>query len=322
MSGEPVQNGGCENGTGSETQTPEPSPVPQGQKADREQPDPVSAHNRQRLAILLIIFAWTYLYNVLIKGMTPVRGFFEILDTISDDFVMGALLTIALGVAIVFVYSFTKLYTQIIANIYSFRIIEDLFFSDLKEGRYAVFFNKIIRFEEQPHPDTTCPTRVSSLLFSFSFIYVMSWIYLVLFSEALFFVSWSAGVDLPVDQGNLLLLPTLALAIPFSARVMAFVRYPYAQSYADFMPGAVFVLLVVAALGTLFESDDQKFFLATVFGSAENRLIFLRNGAFLAFVPVFFEACFWILELFREERRLGLISQPDTISAPVDAETE
>jgi hypothetical protein len=260
-------------------------------------------YNRQRMAILLVIFAWTYLYNTLIKGLGPVRGFFAILDTISDDFVMGALLTIGIGVAIVFVYSFTKLYTQIIANIYSFRIIEDLVYTDLKQGRYAMFFNKIIRFEEQLHPDTTCPTRVSSLLFSFSFVYVMSWIYVVLFSEALFFVSWSAGVDLPIDQENLLLLPTLALAIPFSARVMAFVRYPYAQGYADFMPGAVFVLLLVAALGTMFESDDQKFFLASVFGNPEYRLIFLRNGAFLAFVPVFFEACFWIYELYCEENR-------------------
>jgi hypothetical protein len=279
-------------------------------------------HNRQRLAILLIIFAWTYLYNTLIKGLGPVRGFFEILDTISDDFVMGALLTIGIGVAIVFVYSFTKLYTQIIANIYSFRIIEDLVYTDLKEGRYAMFFNKIIRFEEQPHPDTTCPTRVSSLLFSFSFVYVMSWIYLVLFSEALFFVSWSAGVDLPIDRGNLLLLPTLALAIPFSARVMAFVRYPYAQGYADFMPGAVFVLLLVAALGTLFESDDQKFFLASVLANGEYRLIFLRNGAFLAFVPVFFEACFWIYELYREEDRNKSHSASEARASIMDIATE
>ena len=30
---------------------------------------------------------------------------------------------------------------------------------------------------------------------------------------------------------------------------MAYLRYPYTQDYADFMPGAVFVLLLVAALG-------------------------------------------------------------------------
>ncbi len=260
-------------------------------------------YNRLRLAILLVLVAWTYLYNTLIKQFGPVDGFFQILDTISDDFVMGALVTIGVGVAIVFVYSFTKLYTQIIANIYSFRILENLLHGDLREGRYADFLGKLIHFEDQPHPDTTCPTRVSSLLFAFAFIYVMSWIYLMLFSEALFFVSWSAGVDLPIHEENLLLLPTLALAIPFSARVMAFLRYPYAQSYADFMPGAVFVLLLVAALGSLFESEDQKFFLRDVFRNVEYAWIFLRNGLFLAFIPVFFESCFWIFELYREETR-------------------
>lgn len=278
-----------------EQKAPPPRPDEPPQKARK------TDHNRQRMAIVLMILCWTYGYNVLIKGQGPVRGFFEILDTISDDFVMGALVTIALGLLIVAVYSMTRLYTQIIANIYSFRIIEELVHGDLRSGRYRQFFSKLIRFEDQPHPETTCPTRVSSLLLSFAFVYAMSWIYVMLFSEALFFVSWSAGVDLPFDENNLLLLPTIALSIPFSARVMAFLRYPYAQAYADFMPGAVFVLLMVASLGVMFESDDQKFFLAEVMKNPEYRLLFFRNGAFLAFVPLFFEACFWIYELFRDE---------------------
>jgi hypothetical protein len=243
------------------------------------------------------VLVWTYVYNLTLKEMGPISAFFEILDTISDDFVMGTLFTVGVGLGIVVVFSITKLYTQIISNVYSFRIIEDLVHGDLREGRYRDFFRKLFHFEDQPLPDTCCPARVSSLLYSFSFLYVMSWIYVVLFSEALFFVSWSAGVDLELSKANLLLLPTLALAIPFSARVMAYLRYPYAQDYADFMPGAVFVLLVVTALGTLFESQDQAFFLKRVYANPEYRISFLRNGAFLAFIPVFFEAGFWLLEL-------------------------
>ncbi|TVP99201.1 MAG: hypothetical protein EA381_10540 [Planctomycetaceae bacterium] len=309
------------------------SPAPASSPAD-ESPAPAlrTDHNRLRMAILLIIVIWTYAYNTLIKGFGPVRGFFEILDTISDDFVMGGLVTIALGLLIVAAYSVTRLYSQIIANIHSFRIMEDLVSTDFRAGRYRDFAAKVIRFEEQPLPQSTCPTRVSSLLFSFSFIYVMSWVYLVLFSEALFFVSWSAGVDLPINEGNVLLLPTLALAIPFSARVMAFLRYPYAQAYADFMPGAVFVLMVVFALGNLFESDDQKFFLSQLALDREMKILFLRNGLFLAFLPVFFEACIWIYELYREELSYtggrqdigvrdvaaGLDEEPPDASHPID----
>lgn len=256
-----------------------------------------------RLTIVAVLLLWTYLYNLFIKEHGAVGSFFKILDTISDDFVMGTLTTVAAGVGIVAVFSVTKLYTQIISNVYSFRILEGLIFEDLRRGEFRQFCIKIANFESLPTPDTIFPSRVASLLLSFSFMYIMSWIYVILFSEALFFVSWSAGVDLPLgDEEKLLFLPTLALAIPFSARVMAYLRYPYAQDYADFMPGAVFVLIIVWGLGTIFESDQQKFFLKQVWNNEQYLLSFLRNGTFLAFIPVFFEGAFWLFELNRRQR--------------------
>lgn len=142
----------------------------------------------------------------------------------------------------------------------------------------------------------------SSPLLALAFIDVLSWIYILLFSEALFFVAWSAGVNPEVNVNTMIQMPMLALAIPFSARVMAYLRYPYAQDYADFMPGAVFVLLVVAAIGYLFESDDQQFYLVRVFTNPELTAMFLRNAPFLAFIPVFFEASCWIFELTRPQQ--------------------
>jgi len=259
--------------------------------------------NRLRISIVALILAWTFFYNLLIKEQAPWKAFFQLLDTISDDFVMGATLTIGVGLAIVVVFSLTKLYTQIIANIHSFRMIEDLVHGELARKDYRGFLSKVLTLEDQPHPETVCPRHVSSLVLSFSFIYALSWVYVVLFSEALFFVSWSAGVNLPINANTLYMLPTLGLAIPFSARVMAYLRYPYAQDYADFMPGAVFVLLLVATLGVLHESPDQKFFLPQVWEDTRFLLDFLRNGAFLAFIPVFFEAAFWLVELSRADLR-------------------
>ncbi|MCP4042784.1 MAG: hypothetical protein GY731_12655, partial [Gammaproteobacteria bacterium] len=230
------------------------------------------------------------------------RAFFNILDTISDDFLMGTLFTILLGMGIVVAFSVTKLYTQIISNIHSFRILEQLFFGEVRQGNNSGFISSLLNFQDLPLPKSCCPLRISSLLFAFGFIYVMSWIYLIVFSEALFFISWSAGVDLPINAQNLLLLPTLALAIPFSARVMAYLRYPYTQDYADFMPGAVFVLLIVVSLGYLYQSDDQKFFITQVVASTDYLIPFLKNGVFLAFIPVFFEAVFWMYQLNEEEK--------------------
>jgi len=262
--------------------------------------------NKLRITTIALILVWVFFYNLLIKEQPFWTAFFQILDTVSDDFIMGATFTISIGLSIVLVFSLTKLYTQIIANVYSFRMIEDLFYSKLVRGKWKAFSSAVLSLEDQPLPSTVCPRRVSSLVLSFSFIYTMSWIYVALFSEALFFVSWSAGVNLEINSDTLYYLPMLGLAIPFSARVMAYLRYPYAQDYADFMPGAVFVLLLVFSLGKLHDSHDQVFFLKQIFANSGFTIDFLRNGTFLAFIPVFFEGAFWLFELSRKEEESSL----------------
>ncbi len=258
--------------------------------------------NQLRLTLLLVVLGWTFAYNVLIKGQPPIRAFFSILDTISDDFVGGSAVALLVGCGIVVVFSVTKLYTQVISHGHSFRILEDLVYEELLRGNYRRFFSRLVRIEEQPKPETVFPVRVSSMLIVLCLLYTLSWLYVLLFSEALYFVCWSAGVQLPLrDPQSLLLLPMLAMAVPFSARVMAYIRYPYAQDYADFMPGALFVLLVVGAMGQLYGSSDHVFFLVQVFQDREFAQSFLRNGAFLAFIPLFFEAGYWFAEMRRWE---------------------
>jgi hypothetical protein len=279
---------------------------PPAQSAGEESHPPgPGRENRQMLTIIIFLVVWTLAYNIFIKREGIGRAFFRILNTVSDDFVTGSLLAIGLGLAIVAVYSITKLYGQIIANIYSFAILEELIFADLRSGHLVRFFRKLLTFRDQPSPPHVCPRRISAMLFGLGLIYFLSWIYVILFSEALFFLSWSSGVDLPITPKNLLLMPTLALSIPFSARVMAYLRYPYAQDYADFMPAAVFALLMVTVLGYLFESGDQKFFLATVYKNKGYMVDFLTNGILLAFIPVFFESAYWLLDVYAQSPKKG-----------------
>jgi hypothetical protein len=245
--------------------------------------------NRLRVAIPVVLGGWVFIYNLLVKQQEPLEAFFRILDTVSDDFMVGTALTFALGIAIAVLFSFTKLYTQIISNVDSFRILEEIYDETVTRGDVRGFFSRLLHFSDESPRREPFPSRIGGLLFAFGFIYLMSWIYVVMFSEALFFVAWSAGVDLPITPHNLLLMPTLALAIPFSARVMAYLRYPHTQDYADLMPGAAFVLLIVATLGYLFQSDDQKFFLTQVYENPSYLASFAENGAYLAFIPVFFE---------------------------------
>ena len=251
--------------------------------------------------IIAALIGWAYLYNVVMKEHGWLEGLFQIIDTLTEDLVTNSVVTVVVGCGILLVFTATKLYTQIISNAYSFRILEKMAIEDVPFRRFREIGHRLLNFQDEPEPETVYPLRPTSVLIAFSTLYVMSWIYLILFSEALFFVSWSAGVDLPITEQNLQLLPTLALAIPFSARVMAYLRYPYTQDYADFMPGAVFVLLLVASLGYLFGSDDQQFFLLRVWNNDIYLNTFLQNGLLLAFIPVFTEALYWMLIIFVSE---------------------
>jgi len=252
-------------------------------------------------SIVLLLLVWAFLFNIVVKEQSAIVAFFEIIDTITENLVMGSIVTVLMGFGIVTVFTVTKLYTQIISRTGSFRMIERLFKEEVSQGNWKEFGRRLLHFEEEVESEEVVPDNLSSILIALSLLYLMSWVYVLLFSEALFFVSWSAGVDLPITVENIELLPTLALAIPFSARVMAYLRYPYAQDYADFMPGAVFVLLLVGSLGYLFHSDDQQFFLLRVWHDQQLLREFLRSGLTLAFVPVFSEALFWMFDIFINE---------------------
>ena len=78
--------------------------------------------NKLRISTIAMILVWVFFYNLLIKEQPFWVAFFQILDTISDDFIMGAMFAIGVGLSIVIVFSFTKLYTQVIANMHSFRM--------------------------------------------------------------------------------------------------------------------------------------------------------------------------------------------------------
>ena len=161
-------------------------------------------------SIIFTLLGWAFLYNVVVKEMSLAGAFFAIIDTITEDLVMGSLVTISVGVGIVLVFTITKLYTQIISRADSFRVLEEIVYHDLTQKRLKTVGNRLLNFQDEPEAQNVYPARPTSALISFALLYVMSWTYLLLFSEALFFVSWSAGVDLQISQENIRLLPTLA----------------------------------------------------------------------------------------------------------------
>ena len=118
----------------------------------------------------------------------------------------------------------------------------------------------------------------------------------------MYFAAWSAGVELPFYPENMHIIPMFAIAVPFTARLMAYMKYPYAQDYASFIPGILFVVVLLLAFAGYMGGNFQ-FLLKEIYNTEEVGYFvrgalfwkFLKDGVMIAFYPVFGEVVFFYL---------------------------
>jgi hypothetical protein len=244
---------------------------------------------------------WLFAYNIVSHGMGPIEAFFKILDGV-NELVIGMLGVVAIGLGIVVVFTLTNLFTQMITNLYSMRIMEDLIRDHLMKGEWRLFIYKMIHFAEQPQPETPFPRYVSSAIMVFGYHYMVSWFYLVVFSECLYFAAWSAGVYLDLYPETMNIIPMFAIAVPFTARLMAYFKYPYVEEYASFIPGILFVVVLLLAFAGYMGGEFQ-FLLQDIWLREQEPFFaqgalfwkFMKDGLIIAFYPVLGEVIFFYL---------------------------
>ena len=258
--------------------------------------------NATLMVSLSVVLVWLYVYNLVVHKMNPVLGFFKILDGI-NDLVLGMVTVVIIGVGIVFVFTITNLFTQTITNLYSVRLLEDLVRAHLMKGEYKTFFRGLLTFNDLPKPDSPFPRYTSSALVVFAYHYIISWFYLVVFSECLWFAAWSAGVYLDLYPSTMGIVPIFAIAVPFTARLMAYFDYPYADDYAAFIPGILFVVVLLLAF-VAYMGGPFQYFVQDIYNRSEPGFFkqgalfwkFLKDGLMIAFYPVFGEVVFFYLQ--------------------------
>lgn len=273
-----------------------------------QSPPPEGNPTAVMMTCIAVVLGWLYAYNVVVHDMGVVEGFFKILDGV-NDLVIGVITLAVIGLGIVAVFTVTNLFTQSMTNLYSMRIIEDLLRNHLAKGELKTFFAKLINLNDQPQPDSPLPRYVSSAIAVMAYHYVLAWFYLVVFSECLWFAAWSAGVYLDLYPETMSIVPMFAVAIPFTARLMAWFRYPYADDYAGFIPGILFVVVLllafVAYMGGPFQYFVEDIYNREVEGFFVQGSLFwkfLREGCVIAFYPVFGELIFLYVQYQQQER--------------------
>ena len=258
------------------------------------------------MTCIAVVLTWLYAYNIVVHDMGWIEGFFKILDGV-NELVIGVITLAVIGFGIVAVFTVTNLFTQSMTNLYSMRIIEDLLREHLARGEVKTFFVKLININDIPQPDSPLPRYVSSAVAVMAYHYLLAWFYLVVFSECLWFAAWSAGVYLDLYPETMSIVPMFAVAIPFTARLMAWFRYPYADDYAGFIPGILFVVVLllafVAYMGGPFQYFVEDIYNREVEGFFVKGSLFwkfLREGCIIAFYPVFGELVFLYLHYQKE----------------------
>ena len=271
---------------------------------------------------LSVTLLWLFTYNIFVHEMNPLVAFFKILDGI-NDLVIGMLGVLTIGFGIVVVFTLTNLFTQMITNLYSTRIMEDLIREHLFAREWRTFIYKVIHFSEQPHPPTPFPRYVSSAILVFTYHYLLSWFYLVVFSECLYFAAWSAGVYLDLYPETMGIIPMFAIAVPFTARLMAYFKYPYVEEYASFIPGILFVVVLLLAF-VAYMNGPFQYFLADIWNREQEPFFsqgtlfwkFMRDGLIIAFYPVLGEVVFFYLmyhDIQKEHHDLDEVAMHDEV---------
>ncbi len=296
-------------------------------KITKEELEQIKASAKATLYVSMgVTLVWLFAYNIVGHDMNPALAFFKVLDGI-NELVIGMLYVVVIGLGIVTVFTLTNLFTQTMTNLYSLRIMEDLIREHLFKGEWKVFIVKMIHFNEQPKPVTPFPRYVSSALMVFTYHYIVSWFYLIVFSECLYFAAWSAGVYLDFFPESMNIIPMFAVAVPFTARLMAYFRYPYVDDYASFIPGILFVIVLLLAFVVYMTPQGEDLPFQFLWNDLQDREYqpffakgslfwkFLKDGVMIAFYPVFGEVVFFYL-LYQDLQKE--VSDPDHQSELLD----
>ena len=65
---------------------------------------------------MFLLLLRAFIFNIVVKEQSAIVAFFEVIDTITENLVMGSIVTVLMGLGIVTVFTITKLYTQIISK--------------------------------------------------------------------------------------------------------------------------------------------------------------------------------------------------------------
>ena len=235
--------------------------------------------------ILLFILGWTFFFNLTIKELSFIEAFFQLIDTISEDMIMGAGSGIFIGIFLMMMMIFGVFSYQILSLWDGFSRFDVVLRS--AKSISELFKRSMLITDENPQEECH-PSSFSGIILSLVFMYTMGLCCVFFLSQGLFFLFEHSQSKIP-DIVLLSLAPLIAI------RGLSMFRYPYVRSVTALLFYTMGIVLFFD-VSLFWLEEDTRFLLFPTDKIAQKSYIY--SGILYSFLLVLIEGLFWLIKLF------------------------
>ena len=243
--------------------------------------------NTSAQVVILFLLSWVFFFNLMMKQQGGLDSFFHLIDTISEDLVMGGgmaiLASFLLGCCALFAMGFVGFLSE---RDFFPRMDEVLCRGEGVVGTLSQFLN----INSQEQGEKVVPSSVMGIVISLSLIYFWSMLNIFLFTQPF----WESVLSAQSIRGVVL----FALVPMLTIRGMTLLRYKNGKILASGVLYCVLFLLLIniGVLVGLLPRMHMCYPTDIYF-----QKLYLYDMTLYSFLPVLLEGLVWLVLLFSAE---------------------
>jgi len=246
---------------------------------------PPNSKNKAAQAIIFFLLGWVFLSNMLLKQQGPIEAFFQIIDTISEDIVMGG----GAGIIAATIFASLLYLSRFFVSFFSrrdffYQLEKLLFFFDTGGSR----IKRIIAIDEEEIENAVVPTSSVGIMVSLMMTYVFGLFAVALLSQPLLLLNPLSSEEI---EGVVLfsLIPIL------SFRGLALLGY---SSHVKMTETFVFLCIFLSLLCSLSMWGLDVVHVPIFPQDVGLQKTFVYYSILYSFIPTLMEGFAWLALLF------------------------
>ena len=244
-----------------------------------------ASHTKTAQYILIFILGWTFFFNITIKELHFIDAFFKLIDTISEDMIMGA----GGGIFVALLWGTLMVlgifFTQTLSLTDGFARFDSILHTS---DSVKTLGSRLINISKEPSQAHTYPSTAAGVMLSLSMIYASGLISVFMLAQILFLI-------FEVSINNIQQIVLFSLAPVMAFRSMSLLKYPFTVVLVPFF-SIVFGLILFIDTGIFWLGEDTHFSLFPTDKSIQKSYIY--SAILYSFLLVLLEGLSWLVALF------------------------